>query len=177
MPKQEKGSANRRQSSSEKPRAPRAPAVVVRESNINGRGGFAGRALKKGQLVIVYEGERISQGEGDKRYDDKPYTYLFELDDETLIDGAVDGNDARFINHSCRPNCEAWEERRRIVIRAMRNIREGEELTYDYALQRDPKLGAEEDAMYPCRCGTPRCRGTILVPLKRGRRKTKTPPS
>jgi SET domain-containing protein len=151
----------------------KAPAVVVRRSAINGFGGFAGRRFEAGDPVIEYAGERISHAEGDRRYDDKPYTMLFEVDSRTVIDGAVDGNEARFINHSCSPNCEALIERRRVIIHALRRIRPGEELTYDYALPRDASLGAAEDAMYPCRCQARRCRGTILVPLPRKKRQSR----
>src|SRR5262245_26503907 len=87
------------------------PAVIVRRSSINGFGGFAGRRFESGDAVIEYAGERISHAEGDRRYDDLPYTCLFEVDSRTVIDGAVDGNEARFINHSCSPNCEALIER------------------------------------------------------------------
>ena len=153
-----------------------APAVVVRRSSINGFGGFAGRRFEGGEAVIEYAGERISHAEGDRRYDDKPYTFLFEVDSRTVIDGAVDGNEARFINHSCAPNCEALIERRRVIIHALRRIRPGEELSYDYALPRDETLGAAEDALYPCRCQARRCRGTILVPLPRRKRKSRRPP-
>jgi uncharacterized protein len=158
---------------------PEEPPLVIRRSSIHDRGAFATRRIAPGELVIEYEGERISWNEADRRYpdddDDGPtHTVLFEIDSKTVIDGGAGGNDARFINHSCRPNCEAVDERRRIMIRAMRRIREGEELTYDYALTRDPELGAAEDARYPCRCGAKGCRGTILAPSRpRARRRRK----
>jgi SET domain-containing protein len=151
--------------------------VIVRRSGISGRGGFAGRRLRRGEFVIEYTGEHITEAEADRRYDDKPYTYLFDLAKDVVIDGAAGGNDARFINHSCEPNCDAWEEGRRIVIRASRTIRPGEELSYDYALPRDPKLGKEEDALYPCSCGARRCRGTILAPPKKRRRRPRKRPA
>jgi SET domain-containing protein len=147
--------------------------VIVRRSSINGFGGFAARGFEAGEPIIEYTGERISHAEGDRRYDDLPYTFLFEVDSRTVIDAGVDGNEARFINHSCAPNCEALIERRRVIIHAMRRIRPGEELTYDYALPRDEKLGAAEDALYPCRCQARRCRGTILVPLPKRKRKAR----
>ena len=144
---------------------------VVRRSGIQGVGGFAIRQIKKGEKIIEYAGERITQSEGDRRYDDKPHTYLFEVSSRTLIDGAVDGNDARFINHSCRPNCESILQRGRIHIHALRRIRTGEELSFDYALPRDKSLGTEEDEIYPCRCGARACRGTLLEPMPKRRRR------
>jgi SET domain-containing protein len=152
---------------------PVSQPFVVRRSGISGRGGFAVRQINKGEKIIEYEGERITQSEGDRRYDDKPHTYLFEVSSRTLIDGAVDGNDARFINHSCRPNCESVLQRGRIHIHALRRIQTGEELTFDYALPRDKTLGAAEDEIYPCRCGARACRGTILEPMRRRRRRRK----
>jgi len=150
---------------------PASQPFVVRRSGIQGVGGFAVRQIRKGEEIIEYAGERISQSEGDRRYDDKPHTYLFEVSSRTLIDGAVDGNDARFINHSCRPNCESVLQRGRIHIQALRRIRTGEELTFDYSLPRDKSLGAAEDEIYPCRCGARICRGTILEPMPRPRRR------
>jgi SET domain-containing protein len=147
----------------------------VLRSAINGRGGFATRRIEAGDYIIEYAGERISQAEGDRRYGEKPYTLLFEVDARIVIDGGVDGNEARFINHSCGPNCEAGGERGKIVIRAMRRIRAGEELTYDYAFTRDDALGAAEDAIYPCRCGARGCRGSILVALEKPKRRRKPP--
>jgi SET domain-containing protein len=142
------------------------PAVIVRRSSLDGRGGFAARRLEAGDRVIEYAGQRISRREADRRDDTtvrgRPHTFLFELTSRTVIDAAVDGNEARFINHSCQPNCEAVSERGKIIIRALRRIRTGEELTYDYALPRDKELGAAEDALYPCRCGARACRGTLL---------------
>ncbi|MGQ0539189.1 MAG: SET domain-containing protein, partial [Gemmatimonadaceae bacterium] len=81
----------------------------------------------------------------------------------TVIDAAVAGNDARFINHSCEPNCEAVDENGRIFIEALRAIRRGEELSYDYAYERDRETTDEDEALYACRCGARRCRGTILT--------------
>ena len=144
---------------------------VVRRSGIQGVGGFAVRQIKKGEKIIEYAGERISQSEGDRRYDDKPHTYLFEVSSRTLIDGAVDGNDARFINHSCRPNCESVLQGGRIHIHALRRIQTGEELSFDYSLPRYILLGAAENEIYPCRCGAPACRGTLLEPMPRRRRR------
>lgn len=133
------------------------------------------RRIRKGQRIIEYVGERITQEEADRRYDDdkmdRHHTFLFAVDDDVVIDAAVNGNDARFINHSCDPNCQAVDEDGRIFIEAIRNIQPGAELAYDYRYERDPDDGPEREGLYPCRCGTTRCRGTLLAPAKRRRKK------
>jgi SET domain-containing protein len=143
----------------------------LRRSGIQGRGAFATRPIKRGTRIIEYTGERISPEEADRRYDDegmgRHHTFLFSIDTKTCIDAAVGGNEARFINHSCAPNCEAIDEKKRIYIEAIRDIAPGEELTYDYAYERD---GTEDEAgekLYVCKCGAPTCRGTILAPKKK----------
>src|SRR5438132_7236084 len=95
--------------SSKKPaRRPRASNVVVKESPIQGVGVFATRAIAKGERILEYVGERISHEEADARYDDaamaRHHTFLFTVDEDTCIDGAVGGNESRLINHSCAPN-------------------------------------------------------------------------
>lgn len=136
------------------------------------------RLIRKGQRIIEYAGERISNEEADRRYDEsrmrRHHTFLFTIDRKTVVDGARDGNEARFINHSCDPNCEAIIEDGRIWIYALRTIRPGEELVYDYQYQRsgDPEEDAEREKFYRCRCGAPNCRGTILLPARKPRRKT-----
>ncbi|WP_375766788.1 SET domain-containing protein-lysine N-methyltransferase [Archangium gephyra] len=140
----------------------------LRPSSIQGRGAFATRAIRKGARIIEYLGERISQAVADERYDDtamsRHHTFLFNVDEDTVIDAAHEGNDARFINHSCAPNCQAFLEGDRIFIYALRDIPEGEELCYDYSYDRTEDMGPEEEALYVCRCGAPTCRGTILAP-------------
>jgi len=141
----------------------------LRPSSIQGRGAFATRAIRKGARIIEYLGERISQAVADERYDDtkmsRHHTFLFNVDDDTVIDAAHQGNDARFINHSCDPNCQAFLEGDRIFIYALRDIALGEELSYDYSYDRTEDMGPEEEALYVCRCGARTCRGTILAPL------------
>ena len=148
---------------------------VLRKSDIQGRGAFATRPIKRGTRIIEYTGERISHAEADERYDDgkmgRHHTFLFTIDSKTCIDAAVNGNDARFINHSCAPNCEAIDEKKHIYIEAIRDIAVGEELTYDYAYERDGTEDEEWERLYMCKCGAPTCRGTILAPQKpRGRK-------
>ena len=138
----------------------------VRNSPIHGRGVFALRHIPKGARVIEYKGELITDEEADRRYADlhenSPHTMLFSVDNNLVIDGTQQGNSARWINHSCAPNCEIEEEGVRIFIDARREIRPGDELTYDYNLQLgEPHTRAAKRA-HACFCGTRRCRGTML---------------
>jgi len=153
-----------------------AVPFVVRRSRISGKGAFATRRIRKGQRIIEYVGERISEAESDRRYPDdtkqkRHHTFLFAVDDDTVIDAAFGGNSSRFMNHSCDPNCEAIDEDGRIFIFAMKNIQPGTELAYDYQFARTPDDGPDEDSVYPCQCGSRRCRGTILEPKKKRRRR------
>jgi len=139
---------------------------AVRRSGIQGRGAFATQRIRKGTRIIEYAGERISDAEADRRYDEtamrRHHTFLFTLDDHTVVDGAVNGNESIYINHSCDPNCEAVITGGHIWIHALRTIYPGEELAYDY--QYEP-TGEDDDELarfYACRCGAPTCRGTIM---------------
>ncbi len=149
----------------------------IRPSAIQGHGAFALRRLRKGQRLAEYEGEHITQVEADRRYAEagmrRHHTFLFNLEEDEVIDGKRAGNDSRFINHSCEPNCEAWIDDGRIFIHALKNIQAGTELTYDYQYERTDAHTAEDEAFYACRCGTPSCRGTILAPKKKGRGRKK----
>jgi hypothetical protein len=156
---------------------PAVPAFEIRQSRIQGRGGFATRRIKRGERVGEYTGERISQSEADRRYDDdamaRHHTFLFAVSARTVIDAAVGGNDTRYINHSCAPNCDAVIERGRVFIDARKPIFEGEELFYDYSYEREKDAGPDAESQYPCWCGAPKCRGTILMPKKRKRSKAR----
>ena len=147
----------------------------VRRSAISGRGAFATRDIRKGERLIEYVGERITHRVADARYDDATmrshHTFLFSVSRQTVIDASVGGNDARFINHSCDPNCEAVIEKSRVFIYARKPIAKGEELAYDYGYERDGSETAEDEARYACRCGARKCRGTILAPKKPARRR------
>jgi uncharacterized protein len=144
------------------------PLVQVRRSRVHGNGVFALRRIRKGTRVIEYTGERVSHKEADRRYEmhdpHDNHTFLFILDERTVIDAGVGGNEARFINHSCEPNCESVIENNRIYIYATRTIEPGEELAYDYQIQREEGDPPNVDAIYGCRCGAPACRGTMLAP-------------
>jgi uncharacterized protein len=139
---------------------------VVRRSSIHGRGVFALTRIPKGSRIIEYKGERISSAEADARYaeeqESSSHTMLFAVDEKLVIDATRTGNSARYINHSCRPNCESVDERERIYIEAIRDIRKGEELTYDYNLVLDERHTPAAKRENPCFCGTHRCRGTLL---------------
>jgi SET domain-containing protein len=140
---------------------------VVKKSRIAGKGAFATRDIEKGERLIEYLGERVSHAVADSRYDDNAsdahHTFLFAVNRSVVIDAYVDGNDARFINHSCDPNCESEIEKGRVFIDAIKPIKKGTELTYDYAYVRDgTEKPEEEKTLYGCRCGAKKCRGSIL---------------
>jgi SET domain-containing protein len=144
------------------------PLYVVRRSRIHGRGVFAARDIPKGTRIIEYRGARISYDLAAELYpdfDDQPtHTFLFELDEDTVIDAGQRGNAARWINHSCVPNCEAVDEGGRIYIEAIRRIRAGEELGYDYNITLEERHTAAERRRWACLCGAVNCRGTLLAP-------------
>jgi SET domain-containing protein len=138
------------------------PLLEVRTSGIHGDGAFARRSLHPGQRVGVYRGRRYAEHEHGARDWDHALTYVFALSDGSVIDGSEGGNATRHINHSCAPNCIAYEVdgedgEAQIVIEARRRIAAGEELFIDYALD----VGANDPRDYRCRCGQPGCRGTM----------------
>jgi uncharacterized protein len=139
---------------------------AVRTSPIHGRGVFALAAIPKRTRIIEYEGERISQEEADNRYskvhENSPHTMLFEVNDQIVIDATRRGNSARWINHSCSPNCEIVDENERIFIQSRRDIRPGDELTYDYNLQLGEPHTKAAKRFRACDCGARRCRGTMV---------------
>jgi uncharacterized protein len=148
----------------------RPPLFEIRSSPIQGHGAFALRRIRRGTRLIEYQGERIGPEEAAERYDDQaehPHILLFTVDEHTLIDAGVGGNDARFFNHSCEPNCEAVTADGRVYLRALRTIAPGEELTYDYQLERPGRFDPAWKELYACWCGTPNCRGTMLQPRRK----------
>ncbi len=151
------------------------PMIEVRHSAIHGHGVFALRRIRRGTTVIEYLGERVTHDEADERYSDKDpadnHTFLFTVDAKTVIDGGVQGNDARFINHGCDPNCQSTTRNKRIYIEALRTIQPGEELAYDYQIDRDDHDPPDVDDVFACRCGAAKCRGSMLVARKQPRRK------
>lgn len=143
----------------------------MRRSGVHGKGVFALQDLVAGTRLIEYRGERISWEEAQRRHPQHPqdpnHTLYFHLDDGQVIDANHGGNSARWINHACAPNCEVQEERGRIFIHALRDIHAGEELHYDYGLVVEERYTAKLRAEYPCHCGAPACRGTLLAPKRR----------
>lgn len=150
--------------------------VEVRNSPIHGRGVYAVKPIKKGTRIMEYVGERITHSEADRRFWDKGedgHTFLFVVNRRTVIDGTHHGNDARYINHKCEANCETVTEDNRIFIDAIKDIKTGQELGYDYQLTWESSDEPEDLALYACRCGAKRCRGTMLdaIPADEHRRR------
>ncbi len=154
----------------------RAPLFEVRHSPIHGYGVFAARRIRKGTTILEYLGDRVSHAQADTRYEDKDpndnHTFLFTVDAKTVIDAGVNGNEARYINHACDPNCESTTLGKRIFIEAIRTIQPGEELSYDYQIGRDSDDAPNVDEIYACRCGAENCRGSMLELAKKVPKKT-----
>jgi SET domain-containing protein len=145
--------------------------IRVGRSGIEGRGVFAKRKIPKGSRIIEYKGKRRPTPDFiPERPDGKPgHVYLLGLREGVVIDAKLGGNEARFINHSCKPNCEVYTFNDRAYIYAKNDIARGEELTYDYQLRRAAAIAVhKEDASnYACRCGSENCRGTMLAGKRR----------
>lgn len=150
----------------------------VLRSAIHGRGIFAAVDLPAGAQLIEYKGRRLTHAEANDLYAgsaESGHTFLFTLNDSYLIDGNVGGNSARWINHSCDPNCEAMiyvdvnynEARDKVYIETIRPVRAGEELTYDYGITLAQRQTAKLKAIWHCLCGAPSCTGTLLKPRTR----------
>jgi SET domain-containing protein len=146
------------------------PLFEIRSSPIAGKGAFALQPIPAFTRLIEYTGERVSHDVADARYEEdeaagNTHTVLFSVDDKTVIDAGVDGNDARFFNHSCGPNCQSRIIRRRVYLETIRDVEPGDELTYDYEIPRDGESDETARRKWPCHCGAPNCRGTLLLPL------------
>ena len=136
--------------------------IEVRDSNVHGRGVYATQLIPKGARIIEYTGRRMSWDQVEENPDD-PHTFLFGLEnDDQVINAGIGGNESRWINHSCDPNCEAIEEESRIFIYALRDIEPGEELFYDYALEIDEPRTQQTEREFKCYCRRAKCRGTLL---------------
>jgi len=147
--------------------------IIVKESEIHNKGIFARIDIPENTRIIEYEGERISKKEGTRRVEesfekhkkDPKYnagTYIFELDDNYDVDGDVPDNDAKYINHSCDPNCEFRMEEDKIFIYSTKLIKKDEELHYNYGFEIDPD-DIYDFKDYPCNCGSPKCAGYMLA--------------
>lgn len=146
---------------------PSPSPILVQSSGVHGKGVFALRNMAAGETVIEYVGEIISMAQAIARHPQNPqdpdHTFYFQLDDGRVIDGLYGGNDSRWINHSCRPNCAPDEKDGRIFIQTLRPIFRGEELTFDYDLHSDEPITPALKNRYACHCGAKKCRGTMLA--------------
>ncbi len=151
--------------------------IATRKSTIHGNGMFAVAPIKKGERLIEYKGERRTHAQVDRDSGgdvESGHTFLFTLNDKYVIDGTRGGNSARWINHSCDPNCEALIEEHdgpdrrkdKVVIEALRNIKPGEELTYNYGITLAERHTPRLKKIWACRCGSSKCTGTILQPKR-----------
>jgi SET domain-containing protein len=139
----------------------------LRRSAIAGRGLFASRPIVRGEWIVEYKGERITDAEADRRSPplqagEQYHTVFFAVAPDVVIDAGVRGNSARFINHSCDPNCRAAIEGTRVQIYARRRIAEGEELSFDYSYLLEDRFSPAMRAAHPCHCGSVKCRGTLF---------------
>ena len=152
--------------------------IQSRRSKIHGTGVYATHDIPKGEFIIEYKGRIRRHDEVDAAYDsddENGHTFLFTLNDEYVIDANIDGNEARWINHSCDANCDSSHEdaadgnsrHDRIIIKAARDIRAGEELSYNYGIRLVERHTAKQKKIWRCLCGSARCTGTMLQP-KRG---------
>lgn len=130
--------------------------IEFRASPIHGTGGFARGLILAGELIVEYVGRRIDKLEA-LRECELENQFIFCLDENTDLDGNVDWNPARFLNHSCAPNAEAQLIGGRVWIVALRVIRAGEEITFNY------NYGLEDYREHPCKCGSPNCVGYMLA--------------
>ena len=154
-----------------KPPKVERPNIVVKSSPIHGKGVFAAKPIKKGAALIEYKGERISWKLAEKRHPHDPkdpnHTFYFSLEDGRVIDAKYGGNAARWINHSCKPNCKTREDlfdgKPRVFVYAIRSLKLGEELFYDYSLAVEGKVTKQLKKDYECCCGAKKCRGTMLA--------------
>lgn len=152
-------------------RARNARKIEVRDSGVHGRGVYAAAPIAAGARIIEYKGERIDWAEALRRHPHDPaqpnHTFYFSIETGEVIDALHGGNDARWINHACEPNCEAEELDGRVFIKALRDLQPGEELFYDYGLVLDERYTPKLKREFQCLCGTPGCRGTLLAPKRR----------
>lgn len=147
--------------------------IQVRRSPIHGNGVFAVRDLTAESRVIEYRGMRLTHADADKHYEgnaETGHTFLFTLNKDFVIDANRGGNAARWINHSCEPNCQAFliehkngdKEKDRVIIETLRPIKAGEELSYNYAITLDERHTPRLKKKWECHCGTNGCTGTML---------------
>ena len=157
-------------------KAPAAPPsagrrIQVRKSGVHGKGVFALQPIKRGERIIEYVGEIINWPEALRRHPHNPaepnHTFYFHVDEQRVIDANVGGNASRWINHACRPNCKADQgDDGRVHIRALKHLKTGDELFYDYGLVIEERYTPRLKKEYECCCGHFSCRGTMLAPKR-----------
>ncbi len=131
----------------------------VKKSNIDKRGLYASKNIRPGTKIIEYIGKLITKKEAqlNSKFDNSKDIYLFNINEKYDLDGDFKWNTARLINHSCSPNCEVEGEGLKLWITSLREIKKGEELTYDYG------FGYDQDyKQFPCKCGSMNCVGYIV---------------
>lgn len=156
--------------------APMPKKTVTHKSAIHGNGVFAAVAITKGARLIEYKGRRCTHDDvdaGESGDIESGHTFLFTLNDDWVIDANFEGNAARWINHSCAPNCEAVlveneedPKRSKVFIESIRAIKPGEELTYDYGITLAERHTPRLKKIWACRCGSKKCTGTMLRPKR-----------
>jgi len=155
--------------------------IVTRRSSIHGNGVFAARDLPAGYEISDYAGKLRTHAYVERVYGDSVesgHTFLFTLNDRYVIDANENGNDMRWINHSCAPNCQPYhvestdgnKRHDRIVIETLRPIQKGEELTFDYVIRLEIRHTPRLKQIWACRCGAESCTGTMLKPKLRKRK-------
>ena len=148
--------------------------VEVGSSGVHGRGVFASESIRKGARIIEYTGRHlpwpVAMDLPPHRPNDPYHTFFFSLDNGDVIDAGKGGNESRWINHSCDPNCETREEKNRIFVHALRSLRPGDELFYDYMMVPAERRTKSLEKEFACLCGTRKCRGTMLEPKPRKKR-------
>ena len=154
--------------------------IARRNSAIHGNGVFALTTLPSGTRVVEYRGTRLTHAQADRKYDgtlDSGHTFLFTLNDKYIVDANEGGNIARWLNHSCDPNCESEifvdrngdEKKDRVFIQTMRAVKPGEELTYDYGITLEVPHTKRLKQLWACKCGSKKCTGTMLKPKTRAK--------
>jgi uncharacterized protein len=163
-------SQDERTKSGESGESAKGRRIQVRKSGVHGKGVFALQAIAAGDRIIEYKGQVITWPEALRRHPHDPkdpnHTFYFHVDDKHVIDAKVGGNAARWINHACAPNCQADDTDGRVFIKALRALKTGEELFYDYGLIIDERYTPKLKREYACRCGSKHCRGTMLAPKR-----------
>ncbi len=149
--------------------------MIVRRSPIHGKGVYAAVDIPADTVLIQYKGRLLTHAQADRLYDDGAdtgHTFLFTLNDKYIVDANVGGNSARWLNHSCAPNCQAYIEevdggkKDRVMIQTIRKVKAGEELTYDYGIVLDVPHTPRMKKLWACHCGAKNCTGTILKPKR-----------